>query len=50
MAKKGIIGTVTEGFAESTHNVHAANKENMAANKNPPAKPGVFATNTNGVV
>jgi len=31
--KKGIIGTVTGGFAESTRNVHAANKENMAAVK-----------------
>jgi len=28
--KKGIIGTVTEGFAESTRNVHAINKEFMA--------------------
>ena len=28
--RKGIIGTVTEGFAESTRNVHAINKEFMA--------------------
>lgn len=31
--KKGIIGTITEGFAESTRNVHAINKEHMAAVK-----------------
>jgi len=28
--RKGIIGTVTEGFAESTRNIHAINKEYMA--------------------
>ena len=28
--KKGIIGTVTEGFAESARNVHALNKDHMA--------------------
>ena len=28
--KKGIIGTITEGFAESTRNVHTINKEYMA--------------------
>ena len=33
MAKKSIIGTVTEGFAESTRNIQAINKENMAAVK-----------------
>ena len=33
MAKIGIIGTVAEGFAESTRNVYAANKENMRAIK-----------------
>ena len=31
MAKNGIIGTVTEGFAESTRNIQTINKENMAA-------------------
>jgi len=29
--KKGIIGTIREGFAESIHNVREINKENMAA-------------------
>ena len=31
--KKGIIGTITEGFAESTRAVHEINKENIAAVK-----------------
>jgi len=31
--KKGIIGTITGGFAESTRNVSAINKEHMAAIK-----------------
>jgi hypothetical protein len=31
--KKGIIGKVAEGFAESTRAVHEINKENMAAVK-----------------
>jgi hypothetical protein len=33
MAKKGIIGTITEGFAESTRTVREINRENMAAVK-----------------
>lgn len=33
MANKGIIGNVTEGFAESTRNVHQINKANIAAVK-----------------
>jgi hypothetical protein len=31
--KKGIIGTIKEGFAESTRNVHTINKEHLAAVK-----------------
>ena len=31
--KKGIIGTVVSGFAESTRTVHSINKENIAAVK-----------------
>ena len=31
--KKGVIGTITEGFAESTRNVSAINKEHMAGIK-----------------
>lgn len=33
MANKGIIGSITEGFAESTRTVHEINKENFAAVK-----------------
>jgi len=33
MKKKGVIGTITEGFAESTRNVHEINKENIEAVK-----------------
>ena len=33
MAKKGIIGKVAEGFAESTRTIHEINKENIAAVK-----------------
>ena len=31
--KKSVLGTIKEGFAESTRNVHEINKENMAAVK-----------------
>ena len=31
--KKGVIGTIAEGFAESTRAVHEINKENLAAVK-----------------
>ena len=31
MEKKGIFSTITNGFAESTRNVHQINQENMAA-------------------
>ena len=31
--KKGVIGKIADGFAESTRNVHEINKENFAAVK-----------------